>query len=249
VILRKVAASLIRRDWGMVLIEILVVVVGIFIGLQVDDWNLARKQCADRQIYLDRLGADVDLMIDRETLVQQRFESRRDQIHASRSALQTCRLTEGEKDSFESALLGHQVMPRPQLERATFDEMVAGGALARIDDPALKQSISTLFAEGVDINDSLDYFSADLGRASDIVWHRVTLLVDAAPAQADDSTAYRPDEQYPDRVDYHSDALCQDTIFRHALIEVLDSIADRLHTSREFTAKLLHLKGLLRSRV
>lgn len=248
-ILRKVAASLIRRDWGMVLIEILVVVVGIFIGLQVDDWNLARKQRADQEIYLDRLGADVDLMIHRETLVQERFESRRHQIHASLSALQTCRLIEGEKDSFESVLLGHQVMPRLQLERATFDEMVAGGALARIDDPALKQSISTLFAEGEDINDSLDYFSADLGRASDIVWHRVTFLVDAAPAQADDSTAYRPDDQYPDRVDYHFEALCQDTVFRNALIEVLDSAADRLHASREFTAKLLHLKGLLRSRV
>jgi hypothetical protein len=37
----------------------LVVVVGIFIGLQVDDWNTARKDRRDEQVFLQRLHSDV----------------------------------------------------------------------------------------------------------------------------------------------------------------------------------------------
>jgi hypothetical protein len=42
-IIRKVAAALRRQDWFTVLLEVAIVVVGIFIGLQVDDWNERRK--------------------------------------------------------------------------------------------------------------------------------------------------------------------------------------------------------------
>lgn len=41
-ILQHIAASLRKRDWGTVVLEVLIVVVGIFIGLQVDDWNTKR---------------------------------------------------------------------------------------------------------------------------------------------------------------------------------------------------------------
>ena len=41
-ILDSLASGLKQRDWGKVLLEILIVVVGIFIGLQVDDWNRSR---------------------------------------------------------------------------------------------------------------------------------------------------------------------------------------------------------------
>jgi len=36
VILQRLALSLKKRDWGLVLLEVLIVVIGIFVGLQVD---------------------------------------------------------------------------------------------------------------------------------------------------------------------------------------------------------------------
>ena len=42
-ILRSIADGLSQRKWGTVATEVLIVVVGIFIGLQVDDWNQARR--------------------------------------------------------------------------------------------------------------------------------------------------------------------------------------------------------------
>lgn len=44
---QRLAAAINQHNWFTVTIEILIVVTGIFIGLQVDDWNEARK---DRQV-------------------------------------------------------------------------------------------------------------------------------------------------------------------------------------------------------
>ena len=58
-VLQKLATSLRQHDWGTALIEVLVVVLGIFIGLQVDDWNTARKDRIDeKQFSLNADGYD-----------------------------------------------------------------------------------------------------------------------------------------------------------------------------------------------
>ncbi len=41
-ITQRVTAAVKRRDWSLFLLEVLVVVAGLIIGLQVDDWNESR---------------------------------------------------------------------------------------------------------------------------------------------------------------------------------------------------------------
>ena len=41
-ILRRLAEAIQQQNWFVVLLEVMIVVVGIFIGLQVDDWNQER---------------------------------------------------------------------------------------------------------------------------------------------------------------------------------------------------------------
>ena len=58
-IFRRLATGLKNRDWGTIVLEVLILVVGIFIGLQVDDWNQARKDRSDIAIYLERIHEDL----------------------------------------------------------------------------------------------------------------------------------------------------------------------------------------------
>jgi hypothetical protein len=58
-ILKHMAEAILKQNWSVVLIEVLVVVVGIFLGLQVDDWNQDRKDRGDERQYLQRLHADL----------------------------------------------------------------------------------------------------------------------------------------------------------------------------------------------
>ena len=58
-ILRRLAEAIRTQSWFTVVIEVLVVVVGIFIGLQVDDWSKYRQDRVDEQHYLERLHEEM----------------------------------------------------------------------------------------------------------------------------------------------------------------------------------------------
>ncbi len=53
--LQRLTDALRKQTWSTVLLEIMILVVGIFIGLQVDDWNRYRQDRNDEIIYLNRL--------------------------------------------------------------------------------------------------------------------------------------------------------------------------------------------------
>lgn len=59
-ILRRLAEGIRKQDWFTVVLEVLIVVVGIFLGLQVDDWNEARKDRATEAAYLQELLEDFE---------------------------------------------------------------------------------------------------------------------------------------------------------------------------------------------
>ena len=62
-ILRHLADAIRGQNWFTVLIELTVVVVGIFLGLQIDDWNEQRKENSLERGYIERLAAEVDANI------------------------------------------------------------------------------------------------------------------------------------------------------------------------------------------
>ena len=58
-ILQKLADGIRQQNWFTVFLEILIVVVGIFIGLQVDGWSELRQDRRDEQHYLNRLHDEI----------------------------------------------------------------------------------------------------------------------------------------------------------------------------------------------
>ena len=58
-ILRRLATSIRKQDWFTVFIETLIVVLGVFLGLQVNNWNEARRDRADEASLLERLHPEI----------------------------------------------------------------------------------------------------------------------------------------------------------------------------------------------
>lgn len=77
-ILQRMAENLRAHSWGTALIEVLIVVIGIFIGLQVDDWNKTRKDREDEEIFLKSLHEDVLLADELSRRLRQRRLDRLD---------------------------------------------------------------------------------------------------------------------------------------------------------------------------
>jgi len=58
-ILQKLADGIRQQNWFTVVLEIMIVVVGIFIGLRVDGWSELRQDRRDEQHYLNRLHDEI----------------------------------------------------------------------------------------------------------------------------------------------------------------------------------------------
>ncbi len=59
-LLRRVIEHFRKQEWTAIAIDFVIVVVGVFIGLQVANWNEARAGQARAQSYLERVRGDLD---------------------------------------------------------------------------------------------------------------------------------------------------------------------------------------------
>jgi hypothetical protein len=61
-IIKRLATGIKNQDWFVVMVEVMIVVVGIFIGLQVDDWNQKRLDREDLKETFQELVKDFDFI-------------------------------------------------------------------------------------------------------------------------------------------------------------------------------------------
>lgn len=90
-ILRRIATAIKTQDWFQVTVEILIVVIGIFLGLQVTDWNDGREAKADEDRFIGYMIADIENTI---TEIADSDEFYNDQISAGERLLE---LLEGDE--------------------------------------------------------------------------------------------------------------------------------------------------------
>lgn len=64
-LLRRVIEHVRRQEWTAVAIDFVIVVVGVFIGIQAANWNEARADAALARDYLERIQRDLDADISR----------------------------------------------------------------------------------------------------------------------------------------------------------------------------------------
>lgn len=106
-ILKRLAEGIKNQDWFVVMVEVMIVVVGIFIGLQVTEWNENRKLKLEWVLTLENLGAEFTVNI--RTLEEDRksLEIRVGSAEKTLEMMLNCRIPD-EKD--EEFLNGLQVM-------------------------------------------------------------------------------------------------------------------------------------------
>ena len=140
-LLRRITEHVRAQNWFAVGIDFLIVVVGVFIGIQVANWNDTRVQEARDVVLLDRLYADFD-----------RIVAWGDEMIPSIEALpvQTRRLIEiiraddppALDDAFR-AMAGASVEVWSGAEMSpTYEELVATGTLSRIKSRELRRALS-----------------------------------------------------------------------------------------------------------
>lgn len=136
-----------EHDWFAVLLELLIVIVGVFLGIQAANWNEGRKaQQEERRYYgqlIDDLRTDVRMLgaaVERSRMHDQAAE---DVLAALDRGLPE------QSDYGRFALDIHYAgyLFVPQAARRTYDELISTGNLGILRDEGAKRDIASYYAD------------------------------------------------------------------------------------------------------
>ncbi|MDT8442537.1 MAG: DUF6090 family protein, partial [Desulfuromonadales bacterium] len=125
-ILRRIAAAFRRQDWSTVGVEIIIVVLGVFIGLQVNNWNESRR---DRQLgaeYTVRLIADLEQDLSAARTLASYYD---DVTEAIKDADWLLSLPDPDPKALVVAAYRASEFSANPSSRATWDQVVSSGHL------------------------------------------------------------------------------------------------------------------------
>ncbi len=140
-ILRRLSDAASRQNWFSVLVELLVIAVGIYAGLQVDAWQGERAKQAEADYYLGRLVVELDETV---MLVEQAVAGGESMIERSARAIDTLRsgsLDERSKPGFDEDFHALLNMPRFFFTASALTELQATGSFEAIDDDDLRLAL------------------------------------------------------------------------------------------------------------
>jgi hypothetical protein len=141
VILRSLTKHVKDQNWFAVGIDFAIVVIGVFIGIQVANWNEFRAQERRDEVLLERLFDDFERIVE---------EGERRYPQLIETAANTRRLIEAIRDDVEPSLddatrdwLAASVEVYASFEASpTYDELVATGTLSRVKNAKLRKELN-----------------------------------------------------------------------------------------------------------
>ncbi|ANP44937.1 hypothetical protein [Candidatus Viadribacter manganicus] len=143
-ILRRIIAHLRKQEWTAIGIDFLIVVLGVFLGIQVSNWNEAAASRRAESAYLSQLRGDLQ-RIEGEVRDQIEFEQ-----FQGRLAGKVFYLIENDRTAERSRRIGVALSALTQrrtlrTESPTFVDLQSSGNLEIISDAALRAEIISYF--------------------------------------------------------------------------------------------------------
>ncbi|MEQ1811229.1 MAG: hypothetical protein ABL889_14960 [Terricaulis sp.] len=143
-ILRRIIAHLRKQEWTAIGIDFLIVVVGVFVGLQAQAWNESRQDRVRERMYIERLERDFTAIEERTELANEKWLA---VIEASRRLLAdidaynaTGRIARTQEEILADVNNMHGTrIPAPRA--ATFVELLSTGEVRVVRDEELRDAL------------------------------------------------------------------------------------------------------------
>ncbi len=144
-LLRRITRHVKEQNWFAVGIDFVIVVIGVFIGLQVANWNEARvtaqSDAARTAALLDDLVAIKTSIVAEEEIF---LRTHAGWVRVFR-ALEACEPIEQDEE-IAIAFARFQSSSNLLVPQSAFNEMEDYGSFSRLDDPDLRRDVAELYA-------------------------------------------------------------------------------------------------------
>ncbi len=155
-ILRRVMEHVKTQNWTAVGLDFVIVVVGVFIGIQVSNWNAARGERAKEYGYLVRLHEDLEKSIetiDRTISLLKRQSAGQE---AFINALAQCSVPDEVSGEVEYAISTLGYINAPIFSSRTYDELTSSGSFDIIENEEIKTGLSDVVRRVTHLNQAVE---------------------------------------------------------------------------------------------
>lgn len=145
-IIQSLVQNLRNQNWFSVALEVGIVVFGVFIGLQVSNWNAGRQDIALERIYLERLLSDMEVSTER-----QEAEIAMNTAYLKDTDYYALHVRQGTIDSADNERLhrgwdGTGIFPTVQTDLSTISELKDTGNMMLIRNLEIRDVIGEVLA-------------------------------------------------------------------------------------------------------
>ena len=157
-ILRRFMQHVREQNWFAVSLDVIVVIVGIFLGLQVQNWYEEQGERALEEEYLMRIEGELLQSIELNESVFNVGKSALDNLSAIMKSIETCEIAAGDEDSIATGLYRlSNTLPASYL-RSVIDELNTTGNFKIIQNVALRDAFAgymQFFSTGLDVTNQM----------------------------------------------------------------------------------------------
>jgi hypothetical protein len=152
---RRIREHVASHNWFAVLVDLIIVTIGVFIGIQVSNWNSARIERDEVRAYQAQIIDD--LKANEEELAERIHYYRQVRAHAL-AAMEALEASAPRGEAFlVNAYQATQVSPI-RMERSAYDEMIGRGMAKSFGTSAVRRRLSSYYA-GTDRLEAASIFS------------------------------------------------------------------------------------------
>ena len=238
-ILRRVIDHVKHQNWTAVALDFVIVVFGVFIGLQVSNWNAARAERAKEYGYLVSLHEDVQRSIATMDRTIGLLERQSAGQTALLDALANCAVPPGADGELSYAISTLGYINAPIFSSRTYDELTSSGSFDIIENEEIRTGISEIVRRVTHLSQSVENVYRLTEHHRFTVEERV-IFNDIKPYDDFGSTS---------SVDFDIADLCKDKKTASAVSAIRLQTTDRLYAYRALGALYRQLPPLIETEV
>jgi hypothetical protein len=155
-LIRRLVNAIREQNWFSVVLEVAVVVVGIFIGLQVDDWNQRRIEQESDQRALALFVDELQLMAEEATFDKDFVNEYLEAILRGTEIALNCEASEADRAALVTAIGNTLNWRVPDIRPSGLAEIGNSGTLARIGNAELVRAVGEINQFIKMFDDSMD---------------------------------------------------------------------------------------------
>jgi hypothetical protein len=215
-----------KRQLRSYLAEFTVIVVGILLAFQVEEWREERAEQRDVAAAIKRLMEETEENIQRCELFSKSLKINAQSVQHVYRSLIAGEIIDGDSLTFEHGLTHFDVVPDVRMLTSVANEMISTGLLKELDDSVLRGSIARIPALDGEQRDMLPYWRTSIIDLHSKITGLVDYYYDGELPPLDRSDPYNELIASRMRVNYDFQELSSNRLIRNRFFDAVDVHAD-----------------------